>query len=678
MNIAARAIVRFITLLLILTYSLNAVQLLSPNGNVSIQFELRDGIPEYQVDFFGSAVVAPSKLGLELQSGSHLAGPFSLKSVRYDTHDEYWEPVWGTTDVTRNHYNELTVELAEIRLPTREMHLTFRAYDDGAAFRYLLPYQDQLQEINITDELTEFNLSEDGTAWWIPNDYDSYEHLYAATPVSEVTGANTPLTIKSAGGYHISIHEADLTDYAGMTLVPAFPGGTAFDCELVPWPDGVKVKTAAPCRSPWRTIQVSRGAAGLAESSLILNLNEPSRIADTSWIKPMKYIGIWWGMHIGKYSWGLDSKHGATTANAIRHIDFAAEYDIPGLLIEGWNEGWENWGQDGAFSFTRPYSDFDIDHITEYARQKGVQLIGHHETGGDVPTYEKQLDDAFAFYRDLGINAVKTGYAGQIRPVGQHHHGQWMVNHYRSVVEKAAEYGIMIDAHEPIKPTGIERTWPNMMTREGVRGMEWNAWSEGNPPEHTTILPFTRGLAGPIDYTPGIFDLHFDMFKKDNRVHTTLAKQLALYVVLYSPVQMAADLPENYRDNDAFEFIRRVPCDWDETRILSAEIGDYVVTARRNDSTWYIGGITDESARQLDVSFDFLDPDRAYLITVFEDGHSADWESNPYPVNIREFFCNEFTVMKIRMAPGGGMAAEIKPRDELTPREPEKSHPWVK
>jgi alpha-glucosidase len=470
----------------------------------------------------------------------------------------------------------------------------------------------------------------------------------------------------TGGGLFVSIHEADLTDYAGMTLVPdpGAPGGTALRAELVPWPDGVtRVMGRTPFVTPWRTIQIARRPGELLESNLILNLNEPCTIEDTSWIRPMKYVGIWWGMHIGKYSWHEGPDHGATTENAKRHIDFAAARGIGGVLVEGWNTGWNRWGARGAFDYVTSYPDFDLEEVAAYARERGIALIGHHETGGDAEDYEARVDEALDLYARLGVTAVKTGYAGGIYPRGQHHHGQWMVQHYRTVVKKAAERRIMLDVHEPIKDTGISRTYPNMMTREGVRGMEYNAWSEGNPPEHTTVLPFTRMLSGPLDYTPGIFDITFDEHKPDNRVHSTRARQLALYVVLFSPLQMAADLPENYDGDPAFEFIGHVPVTWDETRGLDSRIGDYVVVARRSGEEWFLGALTDERERLLRVTLGFLDEGRHYDARVFKDGRTAHWEHNPLPVEIETIDVRGGETLSLDLAPGGGQAIWFRPSD---------------
>ncbi|MEE8391240.1 MAG: glycoside hydrolase family 97 catalytic domain-containing protein, partial [Anaerolineae bacterium] len=434
-------------------------------------------------------------------------------------------------------------------------------------------------------------------------------------------------------------------------------------------------------QTPWRTIQIAESAGDLITSYLILNLNEPNRLEDVSWIEPGKYVGIWWAMHIDKYTWGSGPTHGATTKNAKGTIDFAAEYGFPGVLIEGWNVGWDGeWYEHGErFSFTTPYEDFDIEELSAYAAAKGVKLIGHHETGAAVMNYEQQLNDAFAYYRDLGIDTVKTGYVGwgqgikrrneEGRLVGlEWHHGQYMVRHYRKVVETAARYHIMLDVHEPIKDTGIRRTYPNMMTREGARGQEYNAWSAdgGNPPEHTTILPFTRMLAGPFDFTPGIFDLFFEEYRPHNRVNTTLAKQLALYVVIYSPLHMAADLPENYKDHPAFQFIVDVPVDWQDTKVLHGEIGDYVTIARqdRNSEDWYIGSITDEQGRTLEAACTFLEPERKYVAEIYADGADADWKSDPLSINVYKALVDSNTVLTLRLAPGGGQAIRIRPATE--------------
>lgn len=633
----------------------------SPDGRVRVTFSLVDGKPFYEVHRGESRVVRPSRLGYVLRGAPSMAGGFELAGSSARSIDETWTPVWGKASSARNHCNELEVRLRETEGERRLLDLVFRAFDDGVGFRYRIPEQQNLADVEIEDELTEFRFDGDHTAWWIRADYESYEHLFRETPLSELGAANTPVTMRTDEGLYISVHEANLTDYPGMTLAWVEEDARALRCALVPWPDGVKVRGTVPLSSPWRTIQLGDSPGDLVESHLIQNLNEPCLIEDTSWIRPMKYAGIWWSLHIGKETWHEGPAHGATTENAKRYIDFASAHGIPGLLVEGWNTGWDRWGSFGAYDYVTSYDDFDLAEVVRYGREKGVSIVGHHETGGDVPGYEERLEEALDLYARVGVPAVKTGYAGGIFPRGYHHHGQWMVRHYRRVVEEAAARRIMLDVHEPIKPTGVSRTYPNMMTREGVRGMEYNAWSEGNPPEHTTILPFTRMLAGPLDYTPGIFDLTFDAYKPGNRVHTTLAKQLALYVVLESPLQMVADLPENYENNPAFEFIERVPTSWDETRVLDAAIGDYAIFARRLGDTWYVGAITDEEARVLRVPLSFLPPDAIYAARIFADGPDADWETNPTSCDVESALVDQGAWLTLPLAAGGGLAAEMRP-----------------
>jgi len=631
----------------------------SPDGRLAIMLSLEDGIPRYSVARDGRPIVVPSVIGFRFADGEPMSRGFETMRSTTRSIDETWTPVWGTDEAVNDRCTETVVQL--VKPSGRELIITLRAYDDGVAFRSEMPSAEGFSDYELIAEETEFRFAGDHTAWWIKADYDSYEHLWNETPLSELDAANTPVTMRTEHGLHLSVHEANLTRYAGMTLRRSDERELALSCELVPWPDGVKVRGAAPLVTPWRTIQVGESAGALIESHLIENLNEPCAIQDTSWIRPMKYVGIWWGMHITKETWHDGPRHGATNENVRRTIDFASKHGIGGVLVEGWNTGWDKWGAQGAYDFVTPYPDFDLPALAAYAEKKGVELIGHHETGGDVPTYERQIDAAFELYRSNGIHAVKTGYAGGIYPRGQHHHGQWMVEHYRMVVEKAAEYGIMLDVHEPIKPTGIRRTWPNMMTREGVRGMEYNAWSEGNPPEHTTILPFTRMLAGPLDYTPGIFDVMFNDYKPNNRVYTTIAKQLALFVVLYSPVQMAADLIENYEDHPMFRFIRLVPCDWDETRVIDGAIGDHVTIARRQGMNWYVGSITDENARTVEVALDFLGEDRPYSVTIYRDAPTAHWETNPTAYEIIGESMSPGDTLTLELAPGGGAAVTLSP-----------------
>jgi alpha-glucosidase len=663
-----------------------AVHVSSPDGDIQAIFMLKDGVPYYRVSTSDREVVKPSKLGFILKDAEPLNQNLAVIDVKQSSFDETWTQPWGEVKEIRNHYNELRVDLEETAEAHRRVTVVFRVYDDGLGFRYEWPEQENLAEFEIMDEETEFVLAGNPDVWWIPAYGENrYEYLYEKSSIRalsrsrSVQAVHTPLTMETADGLYLSIHEANLTDYAAMTLVAS--RRDTLECDLVPWSDGVKVRATSPHQTPWRTIQIAESADDLITSHLILNLNEPNKLEDVSWIRPGKYVGIWWGMHIDKYTWGSGADHGATTENAKRYIDFAAQYGFSGVLIEGWNEGWDGeWYENGdRFRFTTPYEDFDIEELSTYAAAKGVKLIGHHETGAAVVNYERQLEDAFAYYHDLGIDTVKTGYVGwgqgikrrseSGRLVGlEWHHGQYMVRHYRKVIETAARYHIMLDVHEPIKDTGIRRTYPNMMTREGARGQEYNAWDAegGNPPEHTTILPFTRMLAGPFDFTPGIFDLYFEEYKPANRINTTLAKQLALYVVIYSPLHMAADLPENYEGHPAFQFIVDVPVDWRDTRVLHAEIGDYVTIARqdRNSDDWYIGSITDEEGRTLAAPLAFLEPGREYVAQIYADATGADWESNPLDIDIYEALVDRDTTLELSLAPGGGQAIRVRPATE--------------
>ena len=669
----------------------NKLKVISPNNKIVLEFSLIAGKPSYQIAYNQIGIIRNSGLGFLFQDAPSMNNNFSILDTSITYFSETWTPIWGTQDSIINIYNELFVVLKETTELKRIVNIIFRVYDDGVGFRYSFPEQPNMDDVTIIDELTEFKLSDDHNCWWIPGDYDSYEYLYNNTKLSEIDllrynydnrgdrnhpnnkAVNTPITMQTKEGLFLSFHEANLTNYAGMTL--EVNDNFTLKVDLVPWADGTKVKASLPFSTPWRTIQISKTAGGLINSNLIINLNEPNKLDDISWIKPMKYIGIWWEMHLGKSSWSLESiegswansskYHGANTENAKYYIDFAAQNNINAVLVEGWNTGWEYWGADTLdyFDFVTPYSDFNLEEVVEYARAKGVEIIGHHETGGQAANYEKHLEDAFKLYNNLGIRAVKTGYAGQIIPKGEFHHGQYMVRHYRKVLETAAKHKIMLDAHEPIAATGLRRTFPNMMTREGVRGMEYNAWSDGNKPEHTTIIPFTRMLSGPIDYTPGIFDLLFDKYKEKERVYTTLAKQLALYVIIYSPMQMAADLPENYVGNPAFQFIREVPVDWNESVYLNSKIGDYVTIARRNNDNWYLGSISDEFARSVSVNLSFLDKDKFYKARIFKDGKDADWDKNPYSFEIVEQIVNSSDKLRIKLAKGGGQAIIFEPID---------------
>ena len=646
----------------------------SPSGRLQVTFLLDEGRPFYEVRHAGREVIGRSRLGFRLKDGPPLDGGFGIADSRRRSVDQTWEQPWGEQRLIRDRFNELTVELVQQGRAARRLTVVFRVFDDGVGFRFEWPQQTGLGDFEILDELTEFALPADEQAWWIPAYYvHRYEYLYRRTPVSRIGAVHTPLTLETRNGLYVSIHEAALTDYAAMTLQAN--GGTVLRCDLVPWSDGVKVRARTPFVSPWRTIQIAESPGDLITSHLILNLNEPSRIPDTSWIRPGKYVGIWWGMHLGIWTWGSGPTHGATTARARSYIDFAAKHGFDGVLVEGWNVGWDgNWIENGdKFSFTQPYPDFDLEGLARHAADKGVTLIGHHETAFGIDNYERQLEEAFALYERLGVRAVKTGYVDNLAPLHELHHGQYMVRHFRKVVETAARHHIMLDVHEPIKDTGIRRTWPNMMTREGARGMEYNAWSAdgGNPPEHETILPFTRLLGGPFDYTPGVFDLTLESARRPPpqpgvprpRVNTTLAKALASYVVLYSPLHMAADLIENYEGKPAFAFIKDVPTDWEATRVLSGVIGDHLTIARkdRRSDDWYVGSVTDEFARVLEVPLSFLDPGRKYVAQVYADAVNADWEARPYNITISERPVDSTTVLAMRLGPGGGQAVRIRP-----------------
>jgi alpha-glucosidase len=586
-----------------------------------------------------------------------------------------WEQPWGEVSLVRDFHNELRVTVRETGEPGREFVAVFRAYDDGIAFRYELPEQDALGEFAIMDELTEFHLADDPKAWWIPaNDpTHRYELLYRSSPASTLPEVHTPLTLEMLDGPVIVIHEADLVDYAGMNLTGSWE--RRLSVTLPAWADGTKVRGRTPFVTPWRTIQIADRASELMPSTLGLNLNPPSRIEDTSWIEPMKYVGIWWGMHINTVTWGSGPQHGATTENTTAMIDFAARNGFGGVLVEGWNVGWDgDWIANAElFSFTEAYPDFDLPALAAYANERGVTLVSHNETSMGVRNYENQLDEAFALYESLGIRALKTGYVGDKTAQGHAHHGQYMVRHWRRVIETAARHGIMLNVHEPIKDTGERRTWPNMMTREGARGMEYNAWGRdgGNPPEHHVILYFTRMIGGPLDYTPGVFDILISSTDgsprepEESRVRTTLAKQLALYVVLYSPLQMASDLPENYEGQPAFQFIRDVPVDWDVSATLGGRIGDYVVVLRkdRNSPDWYLAAITDEEERSFDITLSFLTEGERFVAEIYADGEGAHWLHNPLPIDISTQEVDASSTLQMRLAPGGGQAVRIRPAE---------------
>ena len=649
----------------------------SPDGAIQLRFWVDQGTPRYGIWRCDVPIIRPSRLGVELKDDASFDDPLSEIAHQERSVDQTWTQPWGEKKTIRDHYHELRVSLRRSDPPLRRMDIVFRVFDDGVGFRYEWPAQDELAEFQITDERSEFDLAGDHTAWWIPAyQHDRYEYLYQQTPLSQVPIVHTPFTMRTADGVYLSFHEAALTDYASMTLQRT--GDTKLTANLVPWSDGIKVRAAAPHRSPWRTIQISPDAAGLISSYLILNLNEPNALGDVSWVRPGKYAGVWWEMHLATKTWSSGPRHGATTANAKKHMDFAAANGMIGVLVEGWNEGWDgDWMRHGdQFKFTVPYPDFDIREVTRYGTARGVGLIGHHETSGAIANYERHMGDAFDYFQEFGVHAVKTGYVNfgqnierideERQPQLEWHHGQFMVRHYRKVIEEAAQRQIMLDVHEPIKDTGERRTFPNMMTREGARGQEYEAWGGdgGNPPEHTVILPFTRMLAGPMDYCPGVFDLLFEEERPDNRVNTTLTKQLALFVVLYSPLQMVPDLPENYAAHpDAFQFIKDVPTDWEDTRVLHAKIGDYVTIVRqqRDGDDWYLGSITDEAGRRLCARLDFLAPQHCYLAEIYEDGPGTDWKTSPMTYRIRRETVTCQTVLELNLAPGGGTAIRFRP-----------------
>lgn len=647
----------------------------SPDGKNQVTVEVREGRLTYSLARNGRALILPSGLGFAFRDMPPLRDSLRITDSTRQAHDEWWTQPWGEVARVHDHHNELAVAVEETAPPKRRFVFRVRAFDDGIGFRYEFMDRPGFSAYAITDELTEFALADNAKAWWIPSNWprmDRSEELYSSGPVSTLDSVQTPLTVEMPDGTFMVIHEANLDAYARMFLRGPRMEGRTLRAALAPMADGIKVGGGTPFLTPWRTIQVADRVTDLAPSLLGLNLNPPNALDSTNWIRPMKYVGIWWGMHIGTESWSSGPKHGATTANAKRYIDFAAANGFGGVLVEGWNTGWDgDWIQNrNAFSFTEAYPDYDLAGVAAYARQKGVRLIVHNETSGGIENYERQLDSAFALYRSLGVDAIKTGYVTDLVGDGHSHYSQYMVRHYRHVIGMAARYGIMVDVHEPMHDTGERRTFPNMMTREGSRGQEYNAWSGdgGNPPEHETILFFTRLLAGPMDFTPGIFDIMRERTGPrrrldEPRVRTTLAKQLALYVVIYSPLQMAADLPENYEGQPAFQFIRDVAVDWDTTRVIDARIGDYVVVARRErgGQTWFLGAITDEHGRSFDVPLSFLPAGRRYIAEIYADGPGANWLDNPLPVTISRRPVTSVSRLRVVLAPGGGQAVRIRP-----------------
>ncbi|MBD5356256.1 MAG: glycoside hydrolase family 97 protein [Bacteroides sp.] len=635
----------------------------SPDGRIKVGIQNSGNVLSYAVVTDGDTLILPSRLGVVADG---LTPSKDAKvSVSHSKFDETWHQPWGENKEHRNHYNEMAYTLKDANL---DFTVRVRAFDDGIAFRYEWKTA-ATDTVVVTDELTEFAFAVPATSWSIPGNFDTYELEYRQLPIERVDSANTPFTFQLESGKLVgSVHEAALYDYPEMTL--RNKEERTLKASLAPLPDGVKAYVSAEFATPWRTIQIGEKPVDLINSSMILNLNEPSKIADTSWIKPQKYVGVWWGMHLGTMTWVMGPQHGATTENAIKYIDFAANNNLQGVLFEGWNEGWESWGGNQSFNYLKAYPDFNIDSIAAYAAKKGIELWAHNETGGNIPEYEAVLDSAFAYYKSLGIHTVKTGYAGGYKG-GQFHHSQYGVRHYQKVVETAAKYQLMIDAHEPIKETGIRRTWPNMMTREGARGMEWNAWSEGNSAEYLCIIPFTRLLAGPMDYTPGIFDINYDRARSDAkrlawngpnegcRIHTTVARQIANWVIIYSPLQMAADLIENYEGHDAFQFFRdfNADCDWSEA--LDGEIGKYIVVARRAGENYYLGAGTDAEARTVKVPLSFLKNGKEYEARIYADDTEG---GDPTKVVISSRTVTASDILEIKMAATGGQAVTLTPR----------------
>lgn len=692
------------TIFLITPRQINSQEITSPDNKLKLTIKLSEnGELFYNLMIEGLQVIKDSKLGIDLLYQADLIQGFEITDINNSAFSEEWKPVWGEVDKILNNYNQMQLTLNQQK-EKRTIVITFRVFNDGIGFRYEFPKQENLNYFTVLEENTEFNLTGDHKTFWIPGDYDSQEYVYTTSLLSEINSnigntvdeiivksipgnniVQTPLMLKSKEGLYINIHEAALLNYPVMYLT-IDKDNFSLKSHLCPDALNNKAYLQAPCTTPWRTIIVSNKAEDILSSKIILNLNEPTKFEDVSWIKPIKYIGIWWGMHVGTMSWNysnlnnvklddVDWKsltpngvHGATTENTKRYIDFAARHGFDAVLVEGWNVGWEDWFgklKEQVLDFVTPYPDFDVIELQNYAESKNVELIMHHETSGYVTNYERRLDDAFTFMKDHGYNSVKTGYVGKIIPHGEHHDGQWMVNHFTRVLEKAEKYKICVNSHESVRLTGLHRTYPNWLAAEAARGNEFNAWSIGNPPEHETILPFTRFIGGPMDYTPGIFQIKMDYYKPGSKfqVHTTLEKQLALYVTIYSPIQMAADLPENYeRFPDAFSFIEQVPVNWSDTKILKAEPGDYIIIARKdkNSDNWFVGAITDEEARSFEIKLDFLDADR-YEMTTFKDAKDSDWEKNPMKYEIEKSTIKKNQTIKLNLASGGGTAIILKP-----------------
>jgi len=697
-----KKIEQLLILLFLIAFGLNAQTLKSPNGQLEATFILDNGVPTYQLVYKGKQVLKPGKMGLELFNEKDLIHNFSVIDTKTSSFDETWQPVWGEEKEIRNHYNEMEVTLLQ-KDTERKMIVRFRLFDDGLGFRYEFPEQANLTHFVVKEERTQFALTGDHIAFWIPGDYDTQEYDYTTSRLSEIrglmkqaitpnvsqtpfsdTGVQTALMLKTDDGLYINLHEAALIEYSCMHL-DLNDTTFVFESHLTPDAQGRKGYLQAPCVSPWRTIIVSDDARNILLSRITLNLNEPCKLEDTSWIKPVKYIGVWWEMITGKSTWAYsdlpsvkigitdytkvkpNGRHGANNKNVKEHIDFAAEHGFDQVLVEGWNIGWEDWfgnSKDYVFDFLTPYPDFDIKMLNDYAHSKGVKLMMHHETSSSVRNYERHMEKAYNLMNQYGYTAVKSGYVGNILPRGEHHYGQWLVNHYLYAIKQAAEHHIMVNAHEAVRPTGLCRTYPNLIGNESARGTEYQAFG-GSKPNHTTIFPFTRLIGGPMDYTPGIFEMDIEKINPDNKSHVnaTLANQLALYVTMYSPLQMAADLPENYnRFPDAFQFIIDVAIDWDETKVLEAEPGEYITYARKakGKNEWFVGCTNGYKGRESKISFDFLEKRKKYEAIIYSDTKASHYKTNPQAYQIRKIKITNKSKLTQYCAPGGGYAIQIK------------------
>ena len=656
-----------LSLVLLVSNSLTAVcsakdvLVSSPDGAVTVTVGVKNNQPYYTMNYHSKIIVLPSHLGFQVDNGN-IGSHVKMTGKQYASKDETWSQVWGEDELVRNHYNELTVSFQEQTGAKKKMDVQFRVFNDGIGFRYILPEKIKGEKYCVQEELTEIALAHDAKAWSIPSNHTEYfEGIYTCDLLSKKDTVCTPLTIAYEDSLFLAIHEAALKDYASVNLTPRpAEKGVMLLTALTPWQSGVKVYVEGELKTPWRTITIGKTAGDLMTSRLMLNLNEPTQIKDTSWIEPGRYIGIWWSIHKKQNTWEMGLQHGATTENVKRYMDFAARHGFSGVLAEGWNPGW---GQGEQVTYLKSYPDFDIDEVCRYAQQKDVRFIGHMESWGRASLIEQEMDEAFAWYQKLGIRVVKTGYVGHLMDGKELAKSQYGIRHYRKVIETAAKYQIMIDNHEPAMPTGIQRTWPNLMTQEGVRGQEYNAWDRrgGNPPSHTVTLPFTRGLAGPTDFTPAIFN--FSEIVPGTHPHSTLAKQLGEFVVIYSPLQMAADAIENYEGQPALTFIESCPTTWSKTLVPSGEIGQYITVARRergDGGRWFIGSITNETARQIELPLSFLDADTTYRAIIYEDAADADYETNPYAMTIRQTEVTRESILHLNLARSGGAAIRIE------------------